>query len=164
MRGITHTAAGISVGILLSNCLNADIGNTVVMVSCSMIGSIFPDIDNASSKIGHHVKPASYLIQLFIGHRTVFHAPVLYLILGIMITATYPRTMPYVTSFLIGAASHILLDSFNPAGVPLLWPINKHFHIANFKSGGIMDRCLGLTLWIIVFLLLWKKASSVFSL
>jgi inner membrane protein len=72
--------------------------------------------------------------------------------------------MPYVTSFLIGAASHIFLDSFNPAGVPLFWPINKHFHIANFKSGGIMDRCMGLTLWIIAFLLLWKMTSSAFSL
>lgn len=164
MRGSTHAAAGIATGILLSNCFDINTGQSLLYTACSIIGSLFPDIDNTSSKIGQHTKPASYLIQLFIGHRTFFHAPVIYLIAAILITSAYPGTAIFCTAFLAGAASHLTLDSLNPAGIPLFWPLNKHFNIAKFQSGGIMDRCLGLLLWIFVLFLLWKKASLIITL
>lgn len=114
-----------------------------------MAGSLFPDIDNASSKIGNRIKPASILIQLFFGHRTVFHAPLLYVTALFVITARYPQHQTLAAGFLIGVLSHLILDMMNPAGIPLLWPMRKRFAIPVVHSGSIFDRILGVALWIL---------------
>lgn len=149
MRGKTHVAAGTAIGLFISSQCNLSLPDTLAVTACAATGSLIPDIDNVTSKLGRLCAPASLLIQLFIGHRTVFHAPVLYLTLSYVITRLYPSQLMPILACMAGIASHLILDLFNPAGIPLFWPLNKRIHLAPFHSGGLFDRLLGAALSVI---------------
>ena len=74
------------------------------------------------------------------GHRGVFHTPLLYAVLAlIMATADVPTWL--IQSFLFGTISHLILDSMNPAGVPLFWPFSKkRFHFLNIKTDSFGEK------------------------
>lgn len=137
-------AAGISIGLFISSISHYNPTTTLAFTSAALIGSILPDIDNSKSKLGRCIGPGSWLVQIMIGHRTVFHAPALYLLLFSVITAIRPASLLILCGAGAGVASHLLLDMLNPAGIPLLWPIKKRFHILNLRSGGLTDWLLSL--------------------
>lgn len=47
----THVVGGLQAGLLLSGILGEDAASTAVIVSCTALGSVLPDIDHAGSKL-----------------------------------------------------------------------------------------------------------------
>lgn len=147
MKGATHLAAGAAIGLFVSSQQNLSLPETLLATSFCMIGSLLPDIDNMTSRIGKKTPVASMLIQLFIGHRTVFHAPLPYIALAFVITGAVPILTPIILACCLGITTHLLLDMMNPAGVPLFWPIPYRIHLSDIPSGGILDWLLTGLFW-----------------
>ena len=150
----THVVGGLIAGeILVKAMSNSDFGlspqplfTTFACLFLSVIGSILPDIDLHNSTAGNKIAPASWLIQLFVGHRTFFHSPFFVCLSYFALVSFFPYAQPLILACCVGMASHIILDSLNKAGIPLLWPLPIRFWAIGIKAGSIMERSLGLGL------------------
>ncbi|GAA6737479.1 MULTISPECIES: metal-dependent hydrolase [Thermus] len=90
-------------------------------------GSVMPDIDTTTSGPGKFVRPLSTFLERRFGHRTLTHSLLFLLVLAFLL---YPlaRAQPGAYwAFLAGYLSHLLLDTLNVNGVPLLWPWRLQF-------------------------------------
>lgn len=153
MKGLTHLAAGALAGYALASTEPSQ--SQLLITGISAIGGLLPDIDIGTSKIARLCRPAAYTIQILFGHRGIFHSPLLWLVLsGIWFLSKLDQSF-WILAAISGVGTHLMLDMFNPAGIPLFWPIPKHIHLAKFRSGGFLDFFLGLTLLgLLLFLLL----------
>lgn len=150
MDGKTHMAAGYSAGaLLLLAQLNGTAGlpepegllPSLGVIGLAVAGALAPDIDLPYSKAGRHNRSASVLVNLFFGHRTVTHAPLIWLVLYAVLLKVLGRAwFIYVLAFVIGGGTHILLDLCNAAGVPLLWPLSFRFHILKIRADSFFGR------------------------
>ncbi|HIT34527.1 MAG TPA: metal-dependent hydrolase [Candidatus Faecousia intestinigallinarum] len=135
MQGKTHLAAGLLIGATMG-------GNSLSIISACVLGSILPDIDISTSKLGQRAKPVSWCFQHLLGHRQMLHSPLIYAVLFSLARLTSPALQQLLQPLFFGIASHLFLDMLNPTGIPLLWPIPKRFHIASLHSGGWADHIL----------------------
>jgi membrane-bound metal-dependent hydrolase YbcI (DUF457 family) len=86
------------------------------------LGSILPDIDTSTSSIGQLVPGFSSKIERRFGHRTITHSLIGVIILAILSSPLLLRNSSVFAFLLLGFVSHLILDTFNISGVPLLWP------------------------------------------
>ena len=136
MNGNCHLIFGTAVGITTALLTEIPLADSVALVSTCIIGSVFCDIDSETSHMGQLTKPVSTVvckISAMFGktkekHRGIFHDPTVYII-GLILTHMY---LPELMGFFIGALSHLFLDMFNPAGIPLLGV--KRIHIAKIPA------------------------------
>lgn len=138
MTGKTHMlggAAAFAAALALTGQTNPGI-MTAVAGGATIVGALFPDIDLQTSKAGQAAKPMSFVISHLFGHRTLFHSPLLYILLYLLGTKLGTTWLPLVQAFMLGVSSHIVLDMLNKKGIPLLYPCTKHFYVATVKSGG----------------------------
>lgn len=149
MTGTTHLAAGAALGLFISSQYNLSLSYTLAVTTCTAAGSLIPDIDSMTSTLGRRSGLTSVLIQLFIGHRTLFHAPILYIALTLMVAGIYPPGRLLILAVAAGIGSHLLLDMCNGPGIPLFWPLNIRVSLAKFRTGGVMDRLLCVIFWIL---------------
>lgn len=161
MTGVTHILGGIAAGIAVSALAGMDGVSAVGFTCASIAGSLFPDIDLCTSKAGSKAKPVSFLISHTFGHRTLFHSPLLYTTIYPLCNHYMPYLHPWILAFTVGAASHLLLDMFNYKGIPLLYPLSKHYHIASIKTGGKGEAAFGVVLAGAVFLMIAARISGV---
>lgn len=138
----THFVGGVIAGTgLISATLYepfslapVSLRDTGIVLALSVFGSMIPDIDLTTTKIGQIFKPISWVINRFFGHRTICHAPLLYLLICIGLSTRYPSSALFVYAFTVGAFSHILLDMLNKKGIPVFYPISKHFHLLSISA------------------------------
>lgn len=154
MTGKTHLAAGICTGIALSAFALQPSAGAIYLppsqplwmlpagITCAAVGSLFPDVDWQTSQIGRRVKPISKVINFLFGHRSLFHAPILYLIIYFLVSTLKPQWQWLSIFFVAGAASHLLLDMMNVKGIPLFYPWTKHFWLAKMKNDGKAERII----------------------
>jgi membrane-bound metal-dependent hydrolase YbcI (DUF457 family) len=86
------------------------------------VGSVLPDVDTSTSVIGQSFPSLSRWLERRFGHRTITHS-----LLGVLILASISSPLFFWHSsvfafLLLGFVSHLILDTFNISGVPLLWP------------------------------------------
>lgn len=164
MTGTTHIAAGFSVGIGISILTASLLPTAAVSTFAAVAGSLLPDIDTASSKLGRKIAPVSWLIRIFIGHRQMFHSLTFWAIPMIVLWLT--KVLPPLTIFSasVGILSHLFLDAFNPAGIPIFWPLSKRLSIAKFQCRGIVDYLLTVAFTILTFFLAWHYCTQIASL
>jgi len=143
MKGLTHIAGAAAAGLTYATAAHLSIPNAIIVTAGSMVATLIPDIDICTSKLGRRIAPASLAIQIFIGHRTMFHAPLLYLVTLWFLAVRFPSFHLLIVAGAIGTASHLFLDLLNPTGIPLLWPLPKRFRLASIRSGGILDWVTG---------------------
>lgn len=148
MTGKTHIAAGMCTSLaityqylhLSANPLglaeNIPLHLLPVGILCGIAGGLFPDIDWHTSKIGNALMPVSRVINMIFGHRTLFHSPILYVLLWLISHIWFRQYEWLSLTFLCGVGSHLLLDLMNAKGIPLLYPYSKHFHILKLKQNG----------------------------
>jgi membrane-bound metal-dependent hydrolase YbcI (DUF457 family) len=120
----THVAFAALCGVIAQGA-----GAPLEPISAAALafGSILPDIDTTQSGLGKFVKPVSRFLERRFGHRTITHS-----LLGMAILAalafpligTAPNAYVYL---LLGFASHLILDTMNIIGVPLLYPSRLQF-------------------------------------
>ncbi len=148
MNGNCHFIFGASLGTAFA--MNTDKLETILprltdspetatlFVLGGLIGGIFPDIDNPTSHIGKLTVPVSSVIGKFgeiagkTGpmHRGILHDPVVY-ITGLILSY---MVCPSLVGLFLGCISHLYLDMFTPAGIPLLFG-TSHIRLAKIKSG-----------------------------
>ena len=139
MEATTHILGGAAAGMLCTIVLGTTGVQAAALATVSVIGGLFPDVDLCSSKAGSKAKPLSATINHLFGHRTLFHSPILYVSLYLLWTHFFPDTREWAIAFIMGVASHILLDMLNKRGIPLFSPARKTYHLASIKTGSVEE-------------------------
>lgn len=138
MTGENHlllgAAIGVSVVAVTQNCTDG-----AVFATACMLGSLYPDIDLPSTKIGHMCKPFSILLNKKYGHRGFIHSPLnaafLTLIYWGLTYLTVPSAFNVVAlGFLVGFFAHLVQDTLTKGGIPWFYPIKKKIHLTNIGA------------------------------
>ena len=148
MVGKTHIAGGLalvsvsSVVLYKTGMLSSDqmVVQQATLLASAGLGALIPDIDMRGSKISRKNPIISFFCRIFLTHRGFTHSPLALLL--------FSAAVLYITKKLgydygiwagmglsIGYASHILLDMFNPKGVPLLYPYKEKFSFGKVVTG-----------------------------
>jgi len=136
MQGTTHIIGGVAVGMLCASALGLQGAAFVGAIGVATVGSLFPDIDTKTSRMGSKVKPVSVVISKAFGHRTLFHSPILYVTMYLMGLHWLPQYKEVLDCFIAGVVSHLFLDMLNVKGIPLFYPFKRMYHLAGIKTGG----------------------------
>lgn len=130
MQGKTHLIIGATAGLIVAHGTGMDI---TLGAAVGAVGAWLPDLDHPSR-------------GLFIGlikHRGVTHSLLATLIVGLLVTLH-----PLGAALGFGYYSHLLADMATVAGVPLLWPWQRRFHILPgfllLRTGGMMEMILSI--------------------
>ncbi len=145
MTGKTHLACGAMVSAGTALLLRPIEGSMIIALAAGIAGSAFPDIDHPNSIISKKLKLGGKIIPFFFSHRGLFHTPFLYTMIGVIVLLFHPSAsiQTYLTFFMIGVGSHILLDMLNPSGIPVFFPITKKkYPLLHIPSSGIADTVL----------------------
>ena len=148
MVGKTHIAGGLALASVTSLIavrtgyidMNHVLLQQATILTSAGLGSLLPDIDMKGSTISRSNKLISFFTRLLFTHRGFTHSPLALLIVAV-ISFTAAKVIGagngiwIAAGFSIGYASHILLDSLNPIGVPLLYPIKRKFSFGRIKTG-----------------------------
>lgn len=113
----------------------------VVSLIGNIVGSLLPDIDQATNRLWD-LLPAGNLLgrvfrKLFLSHRTLSHSflgiflvhKLLWWLLPKILNPDYLNIDLIYYSVMIGFISHLFLDLFTEEGLPLLFPIKWKFGI-----------------------------------
>ncbi|OMH40568.1 metal-dependent hydrolase [Desulfurobacterium indicum] len=139
----THILAGVAVALYFK-----------LPIFPAVFGSVFPDVD---LKKGFPKKRT-----LFNSHRGITHHVAIPVILTFMLFF-FKDVIPSVIfrdvlSFSLGYASHLLLDSLTPLGVPVGFSYRQRFSFKLLKSGKLSEIIVALLL--LIFLAgIFKKES-----
>lgn len=172
MQWKTHIGGGaVAGGVIITAYLNKDfsLGTEPLyivpaLLAMSVLGGLFPDIDLETSKVGQHTKTMSFIINRFFGHRTIFHAPLLYVLVYILLKQPLQQYHILLLAFTAGALSHIVLDMCNAKGIPLLYPAKGNYHVAKIKNGGKVEKAIFFTLIALSFTIELRHIIIAFSL
>ena len=124
MTAGTHIAGAVLTAAILRGA-GVDVGFPEAMVC--LVGSLLADIDTTTSGVGKFARPLSGWVETRFGHRTVTHSLLFCLLLGLILWPLEHFQPASYWAFLWGYLSHLLLDTFNVNGVPLLWPARVQF-------------------------------------
>lgn len=147
MRYGTHVLGGILAGALINP--------TPQGVLLAGMGSLIPDIDEPNSYLGKRVKLLSVPVNRGFGHRTLTHSPLVWGLIQIINLNTINNNI--LAYLIIGIFSHIILDMFNPTGVPIFYPISKKkTHIGRIVTGSNMEKVFSLILSVLIIVFIYK--------
>ncbi|WP_460170290.1 metal-dependent hydrolase, partial [Thermus sp. FJN-A] len=90
-------------------------------------GAVMPDVDTTTSGPGKFLRPLSTFLERRFGHRTLTHSLPVLLALALLLLPLRQAAPGAYGAFLTGYLSHLLLDTMNVNGVPLLWPWRVQF-------------------------------------
>lgn len=150
MRGATHLAAGVSVGLAIARVQELAPLPALAVVGVASLASLVPDWLQISA-------PGIKILGLF-GHRGFTHWLLSAGLAGLAISRLQPASwagVPLALAALAGWSSHIALDAFNEPGVPALWPLPWRLKLGRVRTGGTADQALtvvlvGLAFWLVV--------------
>ena len=148
----THKVGGVCSGVIASTVLFSnnfgvnELVSSAIIVSTAIAGSVAPDIDHPSSKLGKKffLKPISISLNKLFGHRTITHSVITALLMTIVLLVFANMTTAVlnyicinsVIGFSVGYFSHLLLDAFTIEGIPIFYPlIKRKYHLSKFKTG-----------------------------
>ncbi len=145
MKGKNHIVAGVcTAGCLVASAViehEAGIIPIVGMAAAACFGSLFPDIDSRTSKLGKKMKIMSWLCSKVFGHRGFLHSPLfvalLYLIFWMVFDRNGITQYNYIWGgFLAGILMHFMCDMATKGGLPLLYPLARYrFGFGVLESG-----------------------------
>lgn len=127
--GITHALFGIFIGVAS--------GASLAQGIFAVLGSVFPDIDTKRSYLGRFFKP----MNIFMGHRGITHSLLAMVVLSILIAiAPIEGAQKYAYFFLLGYASHLVLDVITKEGITPFFPYKKFRIKSKVKVGGLLEK------------------------
>lgn len=123
----------------------------------TVLAGLLPDIDAPNSLIGRGLFFISGPLSVLFGHRTVTHS-----VLGAVATEAFFATFlsgitqglpagAVLWPWMLGYATHLLLDSVTSYGVPLLWPYGQRFGLRLDPVGGLVELAYTVLLAVIWF-------------
>ena len=148
----THLAFGVLVALLAVKFL-IDAKKELFFVIV-VLSAIMPDIDAPFSKISQKIKPLSWMLSLFVGHRGVLHT-IYFPLLVYFLLRIFEQDV-IAGAFFLGYISHLIIDMLTVNGVHFFYPINKVQIRGFIKSGGILE-------WILFVLILTAIGFLIFK-
>lgn len=146
----THDLAAITalgVVFLLLPPTTLSLATAIVAVLANLIGGIAPDIDQPTAPLWRNLPVGHYFGRVFGvllgGHRFLTHSLIGLILLGFLSKMLLTFLHPIMGSinldivwwaFMIGAISHLVMDTFTKEGVPWLLPIPIKFGIPPLKA------------------------------
>lgn len=144
MMARTHVAFGVLVALVsLPLVRQSDRVSFVFMV---VLGSLLLDLDHPKSALGSQVKPFSWILSLFVRHRSMLHS--LFFCAALSLGIAYMFETYQAIGILMGCLSHIVLDSFTTNGLNLLYPFAT-LHVKGFVDTGSLTETV-IQLFIII--------------
>jgi inner membrane protein len=141
----THDAAALTallVAYLAYPPLTMSLATLLVAVLANQIGGVAPDIDQPTAPFWRNLPiggPIGRIIDKMLGgHRFLTHSLIGLVIFGALVHFLLIYLKPIMPSvdttlvwwaFMIGMASHLIMDSFTKEGVPWLLPIPVKFGV-----------------------------------
>lgn len=122
-----------------------NIATAGVAIVGSIVGSLIPDMDQASNRLWDLLPAGNFLGKilrnLMLHHRTISHSILgiylSYLILNFVIpkifNPIYVNPQIIVISIMVGLISHVLADMLTKEGIPLFFPIPFKIGIPPFE-------------------------------
>ena len=141
MLAKTHLAFGFLSALVAMPFLNIE--SKIIFTSLVLLGSLFPDIDTPKSKISSYIPILPRIINLFLGHRGVFHS--IFFAILIPYGITYLTSPAYGIAIFIGYISHLMIDGITEQGINFLNPIAK-LRISGFIQTGTISEIVILLL------------------
>ena len=145
----THLIFSFLISILIINSFN--IQNKTIFIIIMLIASALPDIDCYKSKAGKKIKPLSFLINIFLGHRGIFHSPFLLILISLLIMLV---SHEIAAAFFIGYISHLVLDSLTPKGIMFFYPFSKKKIKGFIRTGSLWENIFFILLLALCFYML----------
>jgi inner membrane protein len=126
----------------------------------AVISSWLPDVDNPRSRLGNGLsrmknptlnfltRPVSWALRvasftLFrtVGHRTLTHSLFGVALFTTLVSPAAALSPDLFAALVAGYVSHLVADSLNKKGVPLLWPAGWRFKLlaGGVRSGGVAE-------------------------
>jgi len=133
----THVTGGLLAGIGLAQISGIQGVESVSILAGSALGALLPDVDSPYSTIGRKFPLLAWTIKWTAGHRGIFHS---LLMAGIITAGFSVYNLHLGLGICIGYLSHLMLDSLNREGTPLLWPLEKRFAVPLVSVGGMMEK------------------------
>jgi len=150
MTARTHDLAAITaLGIVAITALSIQItlGTALVAVLANQLGGIAPDIDQPTAPLWRNLPVGRYfgkvIDKMLGGHRFISHSLIGMAGFGflakLILTFLHP-VVPHLNigvvwwAFMIGLASHLVMDTFTKEGVPWLLPIPIKFGLPPIKK------------------------------
>ena len=141
----THLAFSFLIGLYIIDFLK--IKNQILFIIILLFFSIFPDIDESSSKVSKKLKPFSYLTNI-LGHRNILHT--IYFPLAISLILLLFNLKEMSIAVLIGYLLHLLLDATTQKGIALFYPLNKKRIKGYIKTGSFIENIIFILLVVII--------------
>lgn len=139
MTGRTHDLAAITalgVVVLVQPVRTVTLATAIIAVFANLIGGITPDIDQPTAPLWRNLPVGKYVGRLFDkmsgGHRFLTHSLLGVVLFGVAAHFLLIFLHPIMSTvniglvwwaFMIGMASHLVMDTFTKEGVPWLLPI-----------------------------------------
>ncbi len=118
-----------------------DVDFVLLYLLVVMAVGALPDLDHENSKLGRRIKPLSWLLNTFLGHRGIVHS-IFPIILAYLFFAYYLDLVWVGVAFSVGYFSHLVGDAFTYGGIAFLHPITS-FRVRGFiKTGGFLEEIL----------------------
>lgn len=160
MLGKTHLAAGFCAGTTVAAAHFLSPANSLIVIGGCMLGSLLPDIDQKNSMISQAAKPVGVVVSAVAGHRKLLHDPALYVLAMAAARLLVPQVFLWLIPVFIGVTTHLLLDTLNPMGIPLLY-VFQHgkwkLCLAKIRTGSWFDSFLCGALWAVGYGMLAKQ-------
>lgn len=133
MVGKTHIVGGVAASLAFAQVGNYD---PVIMMGAGVVGALLPDICHGGSLIGRKLPLLSKVVNTLFGHRSFTHSILFLVIIAYLLNTFVPYEAVRI-GFLVGMASHFILDMATKNGVKLLFPINLTIRFPlTVKTGG----------------------------
>jgi len=160
MTGRTHDLAAftaLAVVVTSSPLPQMTLATALVAFSANMIGGLAPDIDQPTATLWNRIRAGGIIgriVKPFLGgHRYISHSLIGIFLFGFIARLILDAMSSFLIvdmdivwwAFMIGFASHLIMDTFTTEGVPWMFPIPIRFGIPplrflRMKTGGIVEK------------------------
>jgi inner membrane protein len=150
MTGRTHDLAAFTALTIVVVCLpvpGMTLGTAIAAIVGNLVGGIAPDIDEPTAPFWRNLPVGGVFGRIFGalvgGHRFILHSLIGLFLSGLVLDLFFTFLHPSWPSlnaqivwwaFMIGYASHLIMDSFTKEGVPWLLPIPFKFGFPPIKA------------------------------
>ncbi|MBW2988337.1 metal-dependent hydrolase [Candidatus Woesearchaeota archaeon] len=120
MRFSTHMLLSSLVAILSLKAISIE--QSLGFIIGIFIGTIAPDIDLITSKVGRLLQHPARVFQTIFKHRGLTHSIYIPLAVFLATLTNAPTWSGFGFGFFLGYLAHLFLDGFTKSGIRLLWP------------------------------------------